>query len=492
MTSPTTSTSSIGGLVSGMDTTTIISQLMQIEAQPQTLLKSQLTTSQNQAAAYRDINSLFAALSTAADALTQSSTWSLTKATASSSTVSATATPGALSGSVSFSVDNLASGHSLISDATQKWSTATTDFGLGTLTLTKTDGSPYTKSDGTVVGPITPTDVDGDGTISLSDAVSAINAAGVGITASAVNAGNGFQLSLSSTATGLASGFNLSSSTGTVGFTVLTQAADAKITLGAGGPTPTSITSPTNTFSGVLSGTSFTVSQAATTATVTVTSDPDAVAGKVAAMVSAANAVLAKIKANTDSSTGSTAPLKGDFTMNQLSGQVLDAVSSLVGTSLTDANGKVISSSAGSNGLQLTKDGSLTFDAAAFKTAFTANPALVQQVFSGAYAAGADNTLNTPDDTITTQGVGARLKTLATMASDKATGMLTSLANGQDTRAKDIQDQIDDWTTRLALRQKTLTDQFTAMETALGTLKDQASWLTSQINSLPTWNSASK
>jgi flagellar hook-associated protein 2 len=27
------------------------------------------------------------------------------------------------------------------------------------------------------------------------------------------------------------------------------------------------------------------------------------------------------------------------------------------------------------------------------------------------------------------------------------------------------------------------------METALGTLKNQSSWLTSQINSLPTWNS---
>jgi flagellar hook-associated protein 2 len=178
--------------------------------------------------------------------------------------------------------------------------------------------------------------------------------------------------------------------------------------------------------------------------------------------------------------------------MNQLSGQVLDAVSSLVGTSLKDVNGKAISSSAGSNGLQLTRDGKLTFDAAAFKTAFAANPALVQAVFSGAYAAGADQTLNTPDDTITTQGVGARLKTLATMASDKATGVLTSLASGQDTRAKDIQAQIDDWTTRLALRQKTLTDQFSAMETALGTLKNQSSWLTSQINSLPTWNSSNK
>jgi flagellar hook-associated protein 2 len=484
MTSPTTSTSSIGGLASGIDTTSIISQLMQIESQPQTLLRTQLTTSQNQAAAYRDINSLFAALTTAADALTQSSSWNLTKATSSSTSVSATATAGAQAGTLSFSVDKLASGHSIISAATQKWGTATSAFNLGSLTLTKYDGSTV---------PINPTDSDGDGTISLADAVTAINAANAGVTASAVNTGTGgFQLSLSSTATGAASSFTLAASSGTVGFTVLNQAQDASITLGAGGPTPTTITSSTNTFSGVLSGTSFTVSQAATTATVTVTSDPDAVAGKVQAVVNAANAVLAKIAANTDSSAGSTAPLKGDFSLTSLSGRVLDAVSSRVGTGLLDANGQPITSSAGSNGLQLTKDGKLTFDAAAFKTAFAANPALVQRVFSGTVGAGADTTLNTPDDTVDVDGVGARLKTLATMASDSATGMLTGLANGQDTRAKDIQSQIDDWTTRLALRQQTLTDQFTAMETALGTLKNQSSWLTSQIASLPTWTSSNK
>src|SRR3954453_4364745 len=100
MTSPTSSTSSIGGLVSGMDTTSIITQLMQIESRPQTLLKGQLTTSQNQAAAYRDVNSLFASLSTAAGALTQTSSWNLTKASSSSSTVSASATSGAQSGTV--------------------------------------------------------------------------------------------------------------------------------------------------------------------------------------------------------------------------------------------------------------------------------------------------------------------------------------------------------------------------------------------------------
>jgi flagellar hook-associated protein 2 len=202
-------------------------------------------------------------------------------------------------------------------------------------------------------------------------------------------------------------------------------------------------------------------------------------------VVTAANAVLAKIKSYTDSSSGSQAPLKGDYSLSQLAGQVLDAVSSSVGTPLVDANGKKIISSAGSNGVQLTSTGTLTFDATAFKTALTTNPTLVQDIFGGSLADGADGVPNTADDTMAVDGVGSRLLQLATQASDSATGMLTSLANGQDTQAKDIQSQIDDWTTRLAARQATLTAQFTAMETALGTLKNQSSWLTSQINSLP-------
>jgi flagellar hook-associated protein 2 len=248
--------------------------------------------------------------------------------------------------------------------------------------------------------------------------------------------------------------------------------------------TPYTSTSATNTFSDVLSGTSITVSQAATTTTVTVGSDPDAVAAKVKAVVDAANAVLAKIKQYTDSSINA-APLKSDFSLSQLSGRVLDAVSSSVGTSLVDANGKPITSSAGSNGVQLTKDGTLTFDATAFKKALAANPGLVQAIFTGSTGPGADNIPNTPDDPIDVQGVGARLQALANQASDSATGMLTTLANGQDTYAKDIQSQIDAWTNRLALRQSTLTAQFSAMESALGTLKNQSSWLASQINQLP-------
>ena len=39
---------------------------------------------------------------------------------------------------------------------------------------------------------------------------------------------------------------------------------------------------------------------------------------------------------------------------------------------------------------------------------------------------------------------------------------------------------IESWGTRLALRQNTLTKQFTAMETALQQMNSQSSWLTSR------------
>jgi flagellar hook-associated protein 2 len=467
-TSSTTSTSSISGLISGMDTSAIVTQLMQINAQPQTLLKAQLVTVQSQGVAYRDVNSAFASLATAAQALTKPATWQSVTATSSASSVSASASSGALPGTVAFTVDRLSSNHSMISSSSQKWATATTAWTDGDLTLTPKDA---TKSP--IV--ISPTDLDGDGVISLSDAAAAINKQAAGYTATAVNTGSGYQLQITSNSTGAANTFTLGTANGTTSFGILTQGVDAQITLGAGGANPATITSATNTFSGVMAGTTFTVSQTTgtTPVTVSVTSDPDAVASAVQKMVDAANTALSKIAQNTDSSTGSTAPLKGDWSLISLANQVLSAVSSAVG-----------SSSAGSNGLQLTSTGQLTFDPAAFKSALAANPALVQSVFGGAVGVGTDNVANTPDDTIDTDGIAARLQTLADQASDNVSGSLTTLANGEDTTAKNLKDQISAWDLRLQAQQATLTAQFNSMESALGTLKSQSSWLSSQISSL--------
>ena len=75
---------SVDGLVSGMDTTSIISQLMQTEAAPQNALKTKLTATQSAASAYRTVNTTFLAVTAAADAPSSPTCGRPTKATSSS------------------------------------------------------------------------------------------------------------------------------------------------------------------------------------------------------------------------------------------------------------------------------------------------------------------------------------------------------------------------------------------------------------------------
>jgi flagellar hook-associated protein 2 len=85
-------------------------------------------------------------------------------------------------------------------------------------------------------------------------------------------------------------------------------------------------------------------------------------------------------------------------------------------------------------------------------------------------------------------GLAERLLKVARTASDSTTGSLVKLAEGQDTLGKDIQDKIEAWDLRLAKRKEMLTRQFSAMETALSSLKNQSTWLAGQINSLPKYS----
>jgi flagellar hook-associated protein 2 len=99
----------------------------------------------------------------------------------------------------------------------------------------------------------------------------------------------------------------------------------------------------------------------------------------------------------------------------------------------------------------------------------------VQRLFSGTPAAGGAGAV---------EGVVQRVQNLAKGATDTTTGTLVLLAKGRDDLADDIQDRIDAWDLRLAQRKQTLTHQFTAMETALSSMRNQSSWLAGQLNSL--------
>jgi flagellar hook-associated protein 2 len=190
-----------------------------------------------------------------------------------------------------------------------------------------------------------------------------------------------------------------------------------------------------------------------------VVADPEAVAAKVQTFVDAANAALAEITKHSNSSSAA-AVLKGDLTLSRLAGDILGAVSRAVGTD-----------SAGFAGAQLTRDGTVTFDKTTFLAGLQSSPERTQRLFAGG---------GTP----AVEGIGQRMQAVAKAATDATTGSLTSLAQGKDALVRDFQKRIDDWDVRLAARKETLTRQFTAMETALSSLKSQSSWLAGQLSSL--------
>ena len=454
------------GLVSGIDYDTMIGQLMQVEANPQTLLKQQLSATNADATAYRAVNTRFDALRTAAAALTDATSWNATKATSSSTTVTATSQASAASGSLTFSVDTLATTHAVFSSGT--WPS-------GTTVLSATDPTTITIADGDGDRPATTVTVPAGKT--LAEAAKLISDSAAGVSAIVVNTGQGARLQMTSKQSGADGVFTVS---GDLAVSPLTTGVDAQLTVGGTGGYK--VVSGSNTFTDLMPGTAITVSEIGKTATVSVSSDPSAVAGKVQSLVDAANALQSAITSYTDAKSTS-AILKGDTTLRGLSNQIMSVVSRAVG-----------GVSASTVGIQLNRDGTFAFDKAAFTTALTADPAKVQKVFAEKKIvnAGPDKISGNADDVTSPVGLAAQLEALAKGASDTTTGSLVLLAKSEDTLAKDLQSRIDAWDTRLALRKDSITRQFTAMEKALGTMQSQSSWLSSQLAGLPSWSSSSK
>jgi flagellar hook-associated protein 2 len=434
-------TSSIGGLVSGLDTNTIITQLMQVEAAPQNRLKTKLTSEQGVVTNLQSLNTKVAALATQAKALASASGWGALTATSSSTDVAVAATTGTAGGTFSFSVDQTAAAHRLTFAGTAAGS-ATVVSGGTTVNLT-------------VNGVQKPLDT-GNG--SLDGLVSALNGAGTGVTASKVKLDDGtYRLVVTSSSTGAASAFTLTNADGTdlLGGATVSAGRDAAITIGAD-----TIHSSTNTFKDAIPGVSLTVSNAAvgSTVDVTVAQDTSTVKGSVKSLVDAVNDVLSQIDSLTayNSATKTSGPLESEVAVRQLRDTLLNAVYPGDGTTMATV------------GIQTDRDGKLVFDENAFNTAYAADPSSVRAKFVSG----------------TVNGFAARVQKVSTDASDSYTGSITQAVTGHNSTISGLQDSIADWDTRLALKKDALTTQFTALETALSQLNSQSSWLSGQINSL--------
>src|SRR5436305_10682094 len=112
MATTTTSAQSISGLASGIDTSTIITQLMSIERQPQNRLKTQLSLSQARKTVLTDVQTRLNNLQLAAEDLKSPTLWTNTQSldVNDPTKVAATLTGPSGTGSYQLSVTQLARG----------------------------------------------------------------------------------------------------------------------------------------------------------------------------------------------------------------------------------------------------------------------------------------------------------------------------------------------------------------------------------------------
>ncbi|MFN8034901.1 MAG: flagellar filament capping protein FliD [Acidimicrobiia bacterium] len=297
-----------------------------------------------------------------------------------------------------------------------------------TQVLTSGTGGAITAalSGGLRSGTTTATNVSYDGT--FGGLTRALNAANAGIAATAIQTGtNAYRLQLASTSSGAASKLTISPQ---AGFTEVTAAQDAALTVGSG-PGAFTVTSASNTVSTLLPGVTLTLKKADdnVTQTVTVAADGGALADKVQAMVDAANSTLATIKqyASYNATTKTAGVLLGDIATGSLQSKAISAI--------TDAIAGNSIGSPGLAGLSFQRDGTVAFDRSTFLAAYQNDPTAVAGLFrQGGTATNSKVSFLAADDT-TKAGT---YSVLVTQAAEQATATGTALGGGTVTAGETI------------------------------------------------------
>lgn len=107
---------SIDGLISGLNTSNTISQLMNVERQSQVRLTAKRTANDSLIGTFQALNSRMLAMKDGGTNIKSSTAWQVTKATSTDATIaSATTTSTARAGNLTFRVERLATTHALVS-----------------------------------------------------------------------------------------------------------------------------------------------------------------------------------------------------------------------------------------------------------------------------------------------------------------------------------------------------------------------------------------
>jgi flagellar hook-associated protein 2 len=345
---------SIGGIASGLDTTRIIEQLMQLERLPVNRLKNQQTQLNRVKDAWGQINTKLSSLRAASDKINRPDRFNSFMSVTSSDTdaVGVTATGNTQTGSSSFTVQQLAA--RMQRSSTDVFGSRDAALGGRDLQITAADGTVHAFGADELGSEAT-----------LADLVQAVNGAGIGVRASTLQISPGqFRLVLDATETGVDNAFSVAGNGWEdAEFLPTQEARNAKLRVGG-----IDIERSSNTISDLVDGATLTLKKVTETpVNVTAARDVDGATAAVKGFVDALNGVLGTLKDltayNAESKTAGV--LQGDASARQLATSLRDAISRPV-PGVDGMRGL-----ASTLGISIKRDGTLAFDVAKLAQAFT-------------------------------------------------------------------------------------------------------------------------
>lgn len=452
---------SFSGLGSGLDINSIVTQLVNAQGQPQQqLLNNQQAALNTTLSALGQLKSGLSGVQSAVDALNNIDTYrTRTVTVGNGALLNATASPGTAQGVYQIEVDQLATAQKQVSAG---FASASSTVGSGTLTFTSGSGS---------------FSVDVAAADSLSTIQSKINSAAgnSAVQASIINVDDGSgatvsKLVFTATQTGSANAITVtaadsdgnntdSSGLSALASNNLTQVAaaqDAMIKVDG-----QQVTSATNRISSVVTGLTMNLTQAdpGVTTALTVATDNSPLTNALQNLVTQYNAYQKTYSGLTsyDSTSNVAGPLLGDATATSTN----NALRSIFGRNITTGSATV--QNLADIGIQIDQNGVMSLDTTTLDSALQADSGAVRSLLTG-----------------TGTGLVAQVDT-ALNPFLQFGGTFDSRTQGINAQLSSIAQQQSNLTLKLQQYQKTLLDQFTAMDSYVAQMNQSLSFL-SKLN----------
>lgn len=438
------STISFGGLASGMDTGSIISELVEIKRQPIYRLEANIQNYQLQKSAIEQLEAYAKSLQEAAAGLDAAQEFaSLAAYSGNEALASATAASTAMPGTYDVTVNSLAAAQK---DISAGYDSLLTEVGAGLLTI-QSGGETYDI-------------VLEAGANSLSDVRDAINASGAPVYASIMYDGSetgGYHLVLTAAETGTESSFIVGAGglSGGAGLSLnnVTAAANAEVVIDS-----LTVTSQTNAIVDAIQGVTIDLHEAepGTVFTVNVETDPSLLEEQIQTLVDAYNDLYSFIE--TQSAEGGA--LRGNSLLRDVSTQVASWMSSPV----SGAGGDYVMMAQA--GLSLGDGSMLEFDVDAFNEAVADDFIAVRDLFAG---------------TGEVDGVMDRVSQMLDAMTDSVDGRFKTAKEGFDGRIENAEESIERYELSVSNYEDLLNAKFAAMESIISQLNVQSSYLTQYL-----------